>query len=128
MLFMTRRVLCNTSQISSLLPSNKQRSMVVYALVSAMSLMSPEFSNTRRIQVVNPRRATYKDLAIYHSRDYLDFVLDPKNSMRGLSANSDEANNFGLEDVRRDFFCIPTQLHHAGRIVLYFRVYTITCH
>jgi histone deacetylase 8 len=68
--------------------------------------MSPEFSNTRRLQVVNPGRATYKDLAIYHSRDYLDFVLDPKNSTRELSSNSDEANDFGLEDVRRDHFLI----------------------
>lgn len=74
----------------------------MHALVNAMGLMSPEFSNTRQIQLVNPGRATYKDLAVYHSRDYLDFVLDPENSTRGVSGNSDETNDFGLEDVRSD--------------------------
>lgn len=96
--------------------------MVVHALVSTMGLMSPEFSNTRRIQVVNPGIATYKDLCIYHSRDYLDFVLDPKNSMPELCANSqvDGANAFGLEDVRRDLTLLLSLMN--SRIVLYSRV------
>jgi histone deacetylase 8 len=102
--------------------------MIVHALVSAMGLMSPEFSNTRRIQVVNPGRATYKDLTIYHSRDYLDFVLDPKNSMRELSTNSDRTNKFGLEDVRRISFKLLLPHLTNGRIVLHFPVFTITCH
>jgi hypothetical protein len=61
--------------------------------------MSPSFSNTRRLQVITPSKASYKDLAVYHSRDYLDTVLDP-------SPGTNQASNvteFGLEDVSADF-------------------------
>lgn len=69
--------------------------MMVHSLISSIGLMTAEFSDTKRIQVINPARATYKELALYHDRDYLDFVLDPNNS-----TNSERNNNFGLEDVR----------------------------
>jgi histone deacetylase 8 len=82
-------------KVSSLLPSNKGRSTVVHSLTSALGLMNPGFSNTRRLQIVTPSKASYKDLAVYHTRDYLDTVLD-------LSFSSNQASNateFGLEDV-----------------------------
>ena len=63
-----------------------------------MGLMSPIFSNSRRLQVITPSKASYKDLAVYHSRDYLDTVLD-------LSPSANQASNaaeFGLEDVSPD--------------------------
>lgn len=69
--------------------------MMVHSLISSIGLMTAEFSDTKRIQVINPARATYKELALYHDRDYLDFVLDPNNS-----TNSERNNKFGLEDVR----------------------------
>ncbi|KAF9459125.1 histone deacetylase complex protein [Collybia nuda] len=81
------------AKVSSLLPSNKRRSMMVHSLVSSMGLMSTEFSSTKRIQIINPTRATYKELALYHDRDYLDFVLDPVNS-----SNLGGDGGFGLED------------------------------
>lgn len=68
---------------------------MVHSLISSIGLMTAEFSDTKRIQVINPARATYKELALYHDRDYLDFVLDPNNS-----TNSERNNKFGLEDVR----------------------------
>jgi len=101
--------------------------MIVHALVTTMGIMSPNFSNTRRIQVVNPTRATYKDLAVYHSRDYLDFVLNPRHSIRELPVNSHGAHEkFGLEDVRRDSLSLLSHLTKS-RIALYFQASTITC-
>jgi len=41
---------------------------------------------------------------VYHSRDYLDFVLEPKNS-NSVSVVEAEVNaEFGLEDVRSQLF------------------------
>ncbi|KAF9003406.1 histone deacetylase 8 [Cyathus striatus] len=54
--------------------------MIVHSLVSSLGLMKSDFSQARRIQAVNPRRATRKELSAYHTREYLDFILDPNNS------------------------------------------------
>lgn len=51
--------------------------------------------------MVRPRKASAKELGVYHNRDYLDYVLDP-------NAGADEEGNegervrgsFGLEHVR----------------------------
>lgn len=63
-----------------------------------MGLTSPIFSNSKRLQVVTPSKASYKDLAVYHSRDYLDTVLDPSSS----AIQASNAAEFGLEDVSAD--------------------------
>ena len=60
--------------------------------------MSPIFSNSRRLQVITPLKASYRDLAVYHTRDYLDTVLDPSPSANQAS----NATEFGLEDVSAD--------------------------
>jgi histone deacetylase 8 len=57
--------------------------------------MLPTFSQTRRLQIVTPRKATYKDLAVYHTRDYLETVLQLSRD----SSNSELDNEFGLEDA-----------------------------
>lgn len=64
-----------------------------------MGLMNPTFSKSRRLQVVTPLKASYKDLAVYHSRDHLDTVLDSSPSANQASTNTTE---FGLEDVSAD--------------------------
>ena len=88
----------NYFKVSSLLPSNKGRSIVVHSLISSLGLMNPIFSNTRHLQLVTPSKASYNDLAVYHSRDYLDIVLDPSFSANQAS----NATEFGLEDVSAD--------------------------
>lgn len=75
-----------------------------------MGLMLSEFSESRRLQVINPRRATMKDLSVYHSRDYLDFVLDS-----GISSQKEQSTilvnaEFGLEDVRLLFYTTPVRV------------------
>lgn len=82
-------------KVSSLLPSNKGRSTVVHSLISSIGLMNPFFSNTKHLQVITPSKASYKDLSVYHSRDYLDTVLD--RSPGAIQASN--VAEFGLEDV-----------------------------
>ena len=92
-------------QISSLLPSNEKRSMIVHTLMSSLGLMNPNYSETRRLQVITPKRATYKDLAVYHTRDYLDAVLDSSKSKLDAHTAREQPQvvvnaEYGLEEVR----------------------------
>lgn len=62
--------------------------------------MAAGSSRKKKLQVVTPRKATYKDLAVYHTRDYLDFVLDAsKSSNAGADSGFSMDVEFGLEDV-----------------------------
>ncbi|TFK41576.1 histone deacetylase 8 [Crucibulum laeve] len=95
-------------KVSSLLPSNKKRSMIVHSLISSLGLMKPDFSTTSRLQVINPRRATYKELAVYHSRDYLDFVLEARHIDSSPASLCTGTNTeFGLEDDCPPFSGLP---------------------
>ena len=67
--------------------------------------MNPNYSETRRLQVITPKRATYKDLAVYHTRDYLDAVLDSSKSKLDAHTAREQPQvvvnaEYGLEDVR----------------------------
>jgi len=100
-------------QFASLLPSNKKRSLVVHGLVQSLGLLlkddpDPAFGE-RRIRTCSPRKATRRDLAMYHSKAYLDFVLDSANSAErgGERHDSEYASlkaEFGMEDVGTLFF------------------------
>ncbi len=69
--------------------------------------MIPTFSQTRRLQIVTPRKATYKDLAAYHTRDYLETVLQlSRDSTKRLELDVLD-NEFGLEDVCYLPFFLP---------------------
>ncbi|KAI3601319.1 histone deacetylase 8 [Moniliophthora roreri] len=75
---------------SSLLPSNPNRSLLVHTLIKDFDLLSQSYSNKRRILVIKPHIASYQDLVAYHSKDYLDFILN--GNEEGSPAG------FGLED------------------------------
>ncbi|KAG6816139.1 hypothetical protein H0H87_008374 [Tephrocybe sp. NHM501043] len=79
---------------SSQLPSNKQRSSTVHSLIHAFGL-------SKRVKVIRPIRASYKDLATYHTREYLDTVLVPQK----LSADFDDI--FGLDSDCPPFPLLP---------------------
>ena len=86
-------------QVSSLLPSNRNRSLLVHSLVSALGLFKAADPAGRKcIQVLRPRKATARELLAYHTRDYLECALRP----RGSSDDQDQSQiaEFGLEDVR----------------------------
>lgn len=84
-------------QVSSLLPSNKNRSLLVHSLVSAFGLQSLASPDGQKcIKFIRPRRATSKMLLAYHTRNYLDYALNPSNDYE----DSTQVAEFGLEDVR----------------------------
>ncbi|KAJ7098377.1 histone deacetylase complex protein [Mycena epipterygia] len=82
-------------KVSSLLPSNKNRSTLVHTLARTLGLFSRDFSSARTIALVPPQSAGFADLNTYHTKDYLDFVLDPKNVENGDDGTKME---LGLED------------------------------
>ncbi|GBE87672.1 Histone deacetylase phd1 [Sparassis crispa] len=91
-------------KISSLLPSNKGRSLLVHSLVKAFGLFSmPPGKHYGRLVVVKPFPADYKDLSVYHSRDYLDHILSPSTS----SLTSDVNSEYGLEEDCPYFTGLP---------------------
>ncbi|KAJ7484525.1 hypothetical protein FB451DRAFT_1436380 [Mycena latifolia] len=82
-------------KISSLLPSNKNRSSLVHTLARSLGLFSRDFSSVRTIALVPPQSAGFAELNSYHTKEYLDFVLDPQNVDSGDDGTKME---LGLED------------------------------
>ncbi|OCH87067.1 histone deacetylase complex protein [Obba rivulosa] len=93
--------------VSALLPSNKQRSHLVHSLVSHYKLLSSQ-GNTEDavVQVVEPTPTSDKELAAYHDRAYLEFILDEKN-MTASSEDDPRYAEFGLEDDCPTFTGLP---------------------
>ncbi|KAH9855639.1 histone deacetylase 8 [Lenzites betulinus] len=84
-------------KVSSLLPSNKNRSLLVHTLVKAYGLLSSgvEASSQNRsvLQLLPPPPADSKELAAYHDQDYLDYILNAR------SYTQDDLNaEYGLEE------------------------------
>ncbi|KAI0056362.1 Arginase/deacetylase [Artomyces pyxidatus] len=82
------------AKVSSRLPSNKNRSLLVHALVTSLGLTRSTESGAS-IAVLRPSPATQKDLAVYHDREYVQFLLDPASAEGTEDMQSVE---FGLED------------------------------
>ncbi|KAK7046839.1 Hist-deacetyl domain-containing protein [Favolaschia claudopus] len=97
---------------SSLLPSNKNRSTLVHTLARSLGLFAPDFSLTRTIALVPPQSAGFAELNSYHTKEYLDFVLDPKN----MTTDSEDASKteFGLEDDCPMFEGLPDYVRLVG--------------
>ncbi|KAF8656535.1 hypothetical protein AX16_002499 [Volvariella volvacea WC 439] len=95
-------------KFSSLLPSNKNRSIMVHSLINSLGLLSPNYSSSRRIQVITPRKATYRELISYHSREYMDYILDPENASRTHASRIESDVEFGLEDDCPPFPGLPS--------------------
>ncbi|KAH8100349.1 histone deacetylase 8 [Cristinia sonorae] len=94
------------AKTSSLLPSNINRSLLVHSLVKAFGLFSPKPGSRTQLRPLRPIPATMSDLAVYHTRDYLDFVLDGKNAVKAAPGTPSRAE-FGLEDDCPPFHGLP---------------------
>ncbi|KAH7921557.1 Arginase/deacetylase [Leucogyrophana mollusca] len=85
-------------KLSSLLPSNKNRSFVVHSLISALRLPHLQsIDGEKCFQILRPGRASPKDLLVYHTREYLEYALNPSN-VTELSPEGLQGAEFGLED------------------------------
>lgn len=83
------------AKVSSLLPSNRNRSLLVHSLVTALGLFKAVDPGGRKcIQVLRPRKATARELLAYHTRDYLEYALSPSSDYQDQA----QAMEFGLED------------------------------
>ncbi|KAN0086043.1 hypothetical protein V8E55_007177 [Tylopilus felleus] len=83
------------ARVSSMLPSNKNRSLLVHSLVNAFGLQSLALPDGQKcIKFMRPRRATSQELLAYHTRNYLDYALDPSNDYEDQS----QVAEFGLQD------------------------------
>jgi len=60
------------------------------------SLEAPQ--GHKLLQFLRPVPASFKDLSVYHSRDYLEHVLDADQSS-GSDVSAVVTAEFGLEDV-----------------------------
>ncbi|KAF8755419.1 Arginase deacetylase [Rhizoctonia solani] len=77
-------------RVSSLLPSNRNRSALVHTLVSAYGLLK-----RANCILVKPGKASRRDLERYHEAGYLDYALQPHRDDETGKGNVTE---FGLED------------------------------
>ncbi|KAL5531903.1 hypothetical protein ACEPAF_5466 [Sanghuangporus sanghuang] len=115
-------------KVSSLLPSNKNRSFLVHSLTRSLGLLSTSSSpspvetstsegcqdeRTRILQIIRPRLATVQELCLDHDRDYVDFVLqDGRGDRKGAASCqrenekslADASSEFGIEDDCPPFF------------------------
>lgn len=79
----------------------------MHSLINTLGILNPDFSKSRCLQVVTPRRASFRDLAVYHTRDYLEMVLNQKTGNEDLDSNIPiDLNDFGLQDVRASWLCL----------------------
>ncbi|KAJ8516108.1 hypothetical protein ONZ45_g6551 [Pleurotus djamor] len=86
-------------KVSSLLPSNRMRSMLVHSLIHSLGLLSPSYSSDPKLAPLTPKRALRDALSMYHTNDYLDFVLNPRRSAEAEEeGGSSNSADFGLED------------------------------
>ena len=96
-------------QTCSLLPSNRNRSTFVHALVAAFDLIrSPPGEASYVISLLRPSPACGSDLTAYHDRCYVDALLaDPPGT------DHMNRNEFGLEGVRAILLAYPFGDNHA---------------
>ena len=77
-----------------MLPSNKNRSLLVHTLVKEFGLLSQDVLGGRRIQAVQPTPANVRELTTYHDRAFIELLLSEKGGTVG-----DGGEEYGLEEV-----------------------------
>ncbi|KAH9939186.1 histone deacetylase 8 [Amylocystis lapponica] len=93
-------------KVSSLLPSNKNRSFLVHSLVKSFGILG-HIDENARLQVLRPLRAEQRDLLSYHTRDYIDFVLDSEKTSPLSEGSSLQHVEYGIEEDCPPFSGLP---------------------
>ena len=90
--------------------------MLVHSLIHSLGLLSPSYSTDRKLAPLTPKRALRDALSMYHTNDYLDFVLNPRRSAEAEEeGGSSNSADFGLEDVCTDRNSFSTNAY--GRLI-----------
>ena len=85
-------------KVSSLLPSNKNRSLLVHSLAREFELLKQDVDgSSATLHPLRPAPADLKQLLTYHDRDYLEHLLGGDVIARPV--HSDQTD-FGLEEAR----------------------------
>jgi histone deacetylase 8 len=97
------------SQTCSLLPSNRNRSTIVHALVTAFNLIrSPPDEASYVVSLLRPSPASESDLTAYHDRSYVDALLADAPDTDRMNRNE-----FGLEGVCAILLAFPFCADHT---------------
>lgn len=106
-----------------MLPSNKNRSLLVHSLVKQLGLLTPDWSDEASAQLFAPIPAQRRDLTVYHDPDYVDFVLSSQNHSDLLE--DPRRSEFGIEEVQ--IILISISAHVSHRTVQHLWGYPATC-
>ncbi|RDX46705.1 Arginase/deacetylase [Lentinus brumalis] len=90
---------------SSLLPSNRDRSLLVHSLVKEFGLLNADSDDGRAVlQPIRPTPADFKQLSAYHDRDYLEHLLHGEVIATPTQSSGGE---YGLEEDCPSFPHLP---------------------
>ncbi|KAI0764765.1 histone deacetylase complex protein [Fomes fomentarius] len=99
-------------KFSSLLPSNRNRSLLVHSLVKEFGLLNAQDGDGRpSARPIRPAPADLKELSAYHDRDYLEHLLagDVKRAPDHL-----KDTEYGLEEDCPSFPHLPEYVRLVG--------------
>lgn len=96
------------SQTCSLLPSNRNRSTFVHALITAFDLIRSPSEASYIVSLLRPSPACGSDLTAYHDRCYVDALLADSPGTDHMNRNE-----FGLEGVRAILLAYPFCDNHT---------------
>ena len=85
-------------KLSSLLPSNRNRSLLVHTLVKQFGLLASNYSSSSKLQVVHPTPADLRDLTAYHDREFIEHLMDDQ-----VNSGGSGGSEYGLEEVGASF-------------------------
>ncbi|RPD65254.1 Arginase/deacetylase [Lentinus tigrinus ALCF2SS1-7] len=92
-------------KLSSLLPSNKNRSLLVHSLVKEFGLLNPDAGgSSATLLPLRPSPADFKQLSAYHDRDYLEHLLSGDVI---ATPNHSQSGEYGLEEDCPSFPHLP---------------------
>ncbi|KAI0718355.1 hypothetical protein C8T65DRAFT_638688 [Cerioporus squamosus] len=92
-------------KVSSLLPSNRNRSLLVHSLVKEFGLFDADSRGGRAtLHPLRPTSADFKQLSAYHDRDYLEHLLHGEVI---ATPNMSGGGEYGLEEDCPSFPHLP---------------------
>lgn len=70
----------------------------MHNLIRSLGLFQNNYSTKAQLKVAKPTLASRKDLELYHTSDYLDYVLNPHATRSSTAEDTRQREKFSLED------------------------------